>query len=133
MKSSRYIFSILLATMIATVMLTGCKKDKASQADKNIQDAVANVELPHKLNDATTVTAIYYKDKILTFRNETPSDTLAALNVDSMRSITLHKLRTGLFPRNLINNVVAAGASIRYIYVADSDSVMFSFSSEEFK
>jgi len=133
MKSSRYIFSILLATMIATVMLTGCKKDKASQADQNIQDAVANVELPHKLNDATTVTAIYYKDKILTFRNETPSDTLAALNVDSMRSITLHKLRTGLFPRNLINNVVAAGASIRYIYVADSDSVMFSFSSEEFK
>ena len=53
------------------------------------------------------------------------------MDVDKKREDTLDKLKTGLFPRNLIRNVANAGASIRYIYVNGGDSVMFSYAPED--
>lgn len=93
--------------------------------------ATSELQLPAKLNDATTLTACYYRDKVLTFRNETTADSLSLVNADSLRSVTLDRLRNGLYPQSLIRKVREAEASIRYIYVSGNDSIMFSYSTAD--
>ena len=125
---------ILISLVCLFALLSGsCKRNKAATAEENINKDIAGLTFPQKINPTTTLTACYYRDKTLTFRNETSADTLAQINVDSLRKVTLHNLRTGLFPRQLILNVIDAGASIQYIYAHDKDSVMFSYTTEELK
>lgn len=122
-----------MAIVLLSISMSGCKKNESDKADKRIVEAVSKLKLPQKLNSVTTLTDCSYGDKMLTYRLETTSDTLASMNVDSRRAVTLENLRTGLLPQNLIANLVSAGASVRYIYVCGKDSVLFTFAPEELK
>ena len=125
-----YIAGIVVLTVLC-LSAVSCKKDPAKEIDKQLTQAIAGLSFPHKLNDNTTLTDCYYVDKVLTFRCEIDKKALADMDVDKKREDTLDKLKTGLFPRNLIRNVANAGASIRYIYVNGGDSVMFSYAPED--
>lgn len=130
------IFSILLTMVVAmtfTMSLQSCKKDPAKIADENIRKSVSTLVFPQDLKETGKLVGLDYTDKVLTFRIEIDQDKLRSMNVDTVRSQTLRSLKTGLFRRNLIDNVNKAGASVKYIYVNDSDSVSFSFTPEELK
>lgn len=124
------IFCLLLACLTAATM-SGCKNIQRKNAEKQIIELTKQMTLPIKLNDATKLTECYYSDKTLTYRNETSADTLAAINVDSLRKTTLNNLKTN--SRKLISSVVKADAKIRYIYVNNTDSIMFTFDPDELK
>lgn len=129
----RFGLLLVMAILALSVSMTSCKKNESDKADKRITEAVSKLKLPQMLNSVTTLTECYYGEKMLTYRLETTSDTLASMNVDARRAVTLENLRTGLLPQNLIANLVKAGASVRYIYVCGKDSVLFTFSPEELK
>lgn len=130
MSIGPYIAGIVVLTVLC-LSAVSCKKDPAKEIDKQLTQAIAGLSFPQKLNDNTTLTDCYYVDKVLTFRCEIDKKALADMDVDKKREDTLDKLKTGLFPRNLIRNVANAGASIRYIYVNGGDSVMFSYAPED--
>lgn len=130
------IFSILFTLVVAmafTMSLQSCKKDPAKIADENIRKSVSTLVFPQDLKETGKLVGLDYTDKVLTFRIEIDQDKLRSMNVDTVRSQTLRSLKTGLFRRNLIDNVNKAGASVKYIYINDSDSVSFSFTPEELK
>lgn len=133
MKRLFRIFIILSVILFGSINIVSCKKDKGVVADKHLTEAVQGLTFPQTLNDGTKLTNCYYKEKVLTFRCELDKDKLSKMDVEQYRANTLERLKTGLFPRNLIKNVTDAGASIRYIYVNENDSVMFSFTSDELK
>lgn len=124
---------LIIASLFSAILLisAGCKKDAAREAEDRITAAAEQLKLPVKLNDATTLTQCYYRDKILTFRNEASADSLASLNVDSLKVVTLERLKGGLFPQSLVKNIIDAKASIRYIYVCGNDSIIIPYSYQE--
>lgn len=124
---------MMMAVMMLSILMTGCIRSEKSKADTRISEAVAKLKLPQKLNNITTLTKCSYSDKMLIYCLETTSDTLTSMDVDARRALTLENLRTGLLPQNLISNLVAAEASVRYIYVCDKDTVSFTFSPDELK
>lgn len=126
---------ILTVVMIAltSVSLTSCKKDKAQMADKQLTEAVKGLTFPQLLNDGSKLTACYYSNKILTFRCELDKDKFEKVKSEDYREKTLQRLKTGLFPRNLIKNVVQADASLEFIYTDGTDSITYSYTPEELK
>lgn len=133
MKTRFSLISLLLVLVVSLVGFSACKKDKSKVADQRLTEVVKGLAFPQELKDNSTLVGCTYSDKTLTFRVEMDKDKLADLDVNKQRETTLEQLRTGLFPSNLIKNVVDAGASIRYIYVSGNDSVMFSFGPDELK
>lgn len=122
------------AAILCVSLLSACKKDEAQEADTRIEKAVTGLSLPQKLNDGvTTLTDCYYSDKVLVFRNEVPKEKLAALDVDASRTKTLENLKGGLLPRNLVQNLIKADASVKYIMVCGNDSVSYTFTAAELK
>lgn len=130
MKANTFV-RIFAVALVCILTLGACKKDKAEIADKNIEKAVSQLTLPQELKDGITLTNCSYKDKELTYRLELPKDKLDKLDVDQSRAKTLENLKGGLLPQNLVNNIVAANASIQYIMVCDKDSVAYKFTSQE--
>lgn len=122
-----------LLVAVFSFSMPSCKKDKSKEIDRQLSAAVSGLTFPQKLNDNTTLIGCTYADKVLKFRCEVNKDQYSAMNADSKRAETLEKLRTGLFPRNLIKNVVKANASITYVYKCDNDSMMFTFSPADLK
>lgn len=110
--------------------LTSCR-GKMGKADRNIEKAVNGLTFPQKLNDGSELTDCTYADKILTFTCEVDKKTFKQISKDGYKEKTLDRLKSGLYPRNLIDNVVAAGASIEYIFTNGDDSVEFIFTPEE--
>lgn len=133
MKNRLSFFGLALFVAVCSLLMPACRKDESKEIDRQLSSAVAGLTFPQKLNDNTTLVGCTYADKVLTFRCEVDKSQFAAMDADAKRAETLDKLRTGLFPRNLIRNVVKAKASIRYIYVNDKDSVMFSFSPDDLR
>lgn len=129
----KHVSTILLSAVAVLVTATGCVKNKEAEATSKIEKAVSAIKLPEKLNATTTMVGCYYQDKTLTFRNEVEAGTLERINADSLKSSTLDRLRNGLFPRELTSALIESKSSVRYIYVCNSDSIMFSFTPDELK
>lgn len=127
----KYVIFCLLAAFMAVFTLSGCKKSHGKDAEKRIEELTKEMKLPMKLNDATTLTKCYYADKTLTYCNETSADTLAAINVDSLKQVTLRGLKAN--SQKLVSSIVKAKAQIRYMYISDSDTIMFTFSPDDLK
>ena len=134
MKAKYSVMVLVMAFIAAVTVLPSCvNKDKTAVYDEKIEKLVSGLTFPQKLNDNSSLTACYYKDKMLTYRVEIDKDKLAKMKVEEKREDTLDKLRTGLLPRALVQNLVKAEASLQYIYVNDKDSVGFIFTPEELK
>ena len=132
MKKSLSSLILLLAVVLAGAF-TGCKQSPAEQADAMLAEMAGKVAVPVKINENTTLTACYYADKMLTYRNETTPKVLADINVDSLKNLTLERLTTNLNSQKLCAKIVEIGGKVRYIYVAESDSIMFTFSADDLR
>lgn len=126
---------ILFALSVSAFLSASCGKDRATLADEHLAQAVDALSFPQELKDGSKLVSLAYSDKELGFRIEVSKEKYSRIAADSanFRNETIERLRTGLFPRNLIDNVVAAGASLRYVYVSGEDSVMYSVSTDELK
>ena len=131
MKRLIYLAGILALVFVVSAPFASCKKDKAEIASQQLAAAVEKIQLPKELNSSTTLTECYYSDKTLTFRCEVDKKAFQKIEADKAKNKTLGQLSTGLFPRNLVNHVIDADASIRYIFVNDNDSVTFLFTADE--
>lgn len=123
------IYSILTACLLAAT-IAGCKKSSGKEAEKNIIELTKQMELPVNINNATKLTECLYSDKILTYSNETSVE-IPNINVDSLKQRTLDNLKTK--SQKLVSNIIKANASIRYIYINNSDTIMFTFSADDLK
>lgn len=129
---------LLLAVVILSAGLTGCSTDKKDKEEKNspeksIEKAVSDLKFPQELRDGTKLTNLTYNDNTLTFYIEMEPSRMEKLDADSARIKTLENLRTGLYPKPLINTVIKANSQIRYIYKSGNDSIMFTFSADQLK
>lgn len=70
---------------------------------------------------------------MLSFRIEVSQDQIQAINTDSLKSQTINSLKTGLFPRQLMENIINADATVRYVYVCDQDSISIPITAAELK
>ncbi len=126
---------VLLAAAI--IPLAACDKTKDSTKDldleEQIEEAVKNMKLPRKINDNTTLVGCTYKDKVLTYRNEVSTQVLAGINADSLKDSTLRRLRSESMPAKLTKALIKTESSVRYIYVAGNDSIMFEYPCDELK
>lgn len=127
MKHLAYALTALVAIMVCS-SLAGCRKNAAQDSAAQLEAMAKSVAVPVKVSDGTMLTACYFTDNTLTYRNETSPDTLAAINIDSLKSVTLRGLLNNVNSRKLVNHLRKARASVRYIYASGPDSVMFSFS-----
>jgi len=123
------IYSILTACLLA-VTIAGCKKSPGKEAEKNIIELTKQMELPVNINDVTKLTECHYSDKILTYCNETSVE-ISDINVDSLKLRTQDNLKAK--SQKLVSNIIKADASIRYIYINNSDTLMFTFSADDLK
>lgn len=123
------IYSILTVCFLAAI-IAGCKKSSGKEAEKKIIELTKQMELPVNINDATKLTECRYSDKILTYSNETSVE-IPNINVDSLKQRTLDNLKTK--SQKLVSNIIKANASIRYIYINNSDTIMFTFSADDLK
>lgn len=122
-----------LVICLFSISLTSCKNGKIAKADKNIENAVAGLSFPQTLNDGSKLTDCTYIDKVLTFTCDVDKKTFKEVKKDGYKEKTLERLKSGLYPRNLIDNVVAAEASIKYIFTNGDDSVEFTFFPDDLK
>lgn len=126
---------LIFALVVISLMfaMTGCKKNPTEEADKRLTEVAGQMKLPVKLNDNMSLVECKYSNKVLTYVNETTEKTLETINIDSLRTKTLEGLRTNLFSQKLVKNIVAANAQIKYVYINNTDSVTFTFTTEELK
>lgn len=122
-----------IAAFICCLTFFSCNKNNSSEADKSLSEAVANLSLPQSLNDGSTLTQCTYTDKVLTFVCNVKDDDFKNINLEKKKTNTTERLKTELFPHNLINKVVEADASIRYVLVNGNDSIAYEISSSELK
>lgn len=133
MKKTIPVILVLLVSAIAAFTFAACSKDRAAEADVRITRAVSGLTFPQELKDGSKLVGVDYGDKRLSFRIEVEKAAFKAIDNDKTRANTLERLRTGLFPRNLIENVIAAGAGVRYVYICGEDSIEYSYSPDELK
>lgn len=129
----RFVSSCLLAVAAVGFMMGGCAQDKSKLADKTLAKGVEGVQeqLPHKLKDGTTLVAVDYNHKVLTYRIETSKDTLDAIKLDTLRNKTLERLNS-LLNRKMVNNIVDAQATVKYVLMSGTDSVVYIFNPKDF-
>lgn len=133
MKKFLSLIAVVAVVFSLAVGVTSCSKSPDKVADENIENALKEISLPRTLRDSSVVTDVTYVDKELAFRIEIDKDKFSKVEADTLRKVTLEKLHSGLFPRKLVNYMIQAGASAKYIYVCENDSVMFTFSNEVIK
>lgn len=135
MKTLKALVPALLILCCASgIIFSGCKKeDKTKKYDLEIELAIAGIKLPQKLNDNSSLTECYYNKKTLNYRMEISKERLAEMKIAEKRSDTAEKLRTGIMPRALVQKLIQAEASVRYVYFNDNDSVILIISPEDLK
>ncbi len=132
MKSFFSVFLILC--FISGLMAGGCKReDKNKKYDVEIETAVAGLKLPQKLNDNSNLTECYYKKKTLTYRMEISKERLAKMKIAEKRAAIAETLRSGILPQILVQKLIKADASARYVYFNENDSVILIISPEDLK
>lgn len=133
MKMSNLKIRISIICLFLSFFVFSCNKTNESKEDLDLSLATAGVVVPQKLKDSTTLVACYYREKTVTFRKEIGKDSLARLDINVSKESTLNNLLNDTSSRGFVEKILAADASIRYIYVCDKDSVLFVISPQELK
>lgn len=122
-------FGLIIVVMF--VICPGCKTNsKDNRIDNQIEATIASTTLPKKLGDGSSyLTECYYLDRTLTYRIKTDKNTLAKMKVEDKSSATLEKMKSGLLTKHLVDMLSKVGASARYIYYNDGDSLCIVLSS----
>lgn len=123
------LFAILLA-----VSVSACKGNKAEKrADEWLTNRAKATAVPQNIGAGSTLTFCNYSDKTLSYRIETTSDSLAEMNIDTLKSNTVSNWKTNLNSQEILEKILAAKAKIKYTYVSGTDSVVMTLTSEDFK
>lgn len=118
---------------MVSVSVASCKKNPQKLAAERLQKSVAGLTFPQELKNGSKLLNLTYSDNVLSFRIEVSQDQIQAINTDSLKSQTINSLKTGLFPRQLMENIINADATVRYVYVCDQDSISIPITAAELK
>lgn len=130
MKKLTYTFA---AAMIA-LTLVGCNGNKAGrQAEKFLTEKAKATAVPQSVGAGSMLTLCEYKDKVLSYRFETTADSLAAINIDTLRANTIRNWNTNLNTQEILKQLTAAQAMVKYTYVSGTDSIVMTLTAEDFK
>jgi len=123
-----------IAAALLMVSMSTCKGNNAEkQADKWLGSKAQATAVPQNIGAGSTLTSCGYSDKVLSYRIETTADSLAAINIDTLRSNTVRNWKTNLNSQEILEKVRAANANVKYTYVAGTDSIVMTLTSEDFK
>lgn len=126
MKKFLAIFS-LVALVVMTFSFGSCRKDPAAKADEAIEKVINSQIYPQTQPDGSVVTKVTYENKVLTYNFDVDKKTFDKVSKDSYRESLLNDLRTNSAKQKLVNKVIEAQGSIRYIYNYDGKTVDFIF------
>lgn len=123
----------LLAVLVA-MAATACKGDRAEREAEAYLTSKANAtKVPQNMGPGSTLTACSYAEKTLCYRIETTPDSLAAINVDKLKSATVTNWKTNLNTQETLEKLRAINASVKYTYVAGTDSLVMTLTADDFK
>lgn len=131
MKRILNLSTIALSLLSLLLTLSSCGKKKGTKSDDVIASWISATDVPQSLGPGSTLTACSYDDGVITFRIETTPDSLKAIDKDLLKSTTIHNWQTNLNTQKLIEEIKKAEATLEYIYVADSDSIVMTLDAEE--
>lgn len=126
MKKFIAIFS-LVALLAMSCTLGSCRKDPAAKADEDIVNVINSQIYPQTQPDGSVVTNVTYDNKVLTYNFDVDKKTFNKVSKDSYRETLLNDLRTNVAKQKLVNKIIEAQGSIRYIYNYNGKSVDFIF------
>lgn len=128
----KVIYSLLAILLVAS--MSACKGNKAEkQADEWLGSKAKATAVPQNIGAGSTLTSCNYSDKTLSYRIETTADSLAAINIDTLRSNTVRNWKTNLNSQEILEKVLAANAKVKYTYVSCTDSIVMTLTSDDFK
>lgn len=126
------LYSLIAILLVASV--SACKGDKAEkQADEWLAGKAKATVVPQNIGAGSTLTQCSYDGKQLSYRIETTADSLAAINVDTLRINTIRNWKTNLNSQEILKKLLAAHANVKYTYVSGSDSIVMTLAQEDFK
>lgn len=127
------ILSLLAVSLIVfATALSSCKSNADQEkAQTNIANAITGLSLPQTLKNGSTLEECYFENNVLTFVCQIDKKKFKNIDAAQSREKTIEELRTGLLPRNLLNNVVKANASIQYIYTDGKDTISYEILPDE--
>lgn len=127
----KFISFIAIVSLLFYFSFSSCTKDESKDAAANITKAVTGLSFPQQLKDGSSLTACSFDNNVLTFVCEVDAKRFKNIETENLKSHTTQQLKTGLFPRQLINQVVKAKATIKYVYVNGSDSISYEIPANE--
>lgn len=126
MKNVLVIFS-LVALVAMTFSFASCRKDPSVKADEAIEKVINSQIYPQTQPDGSVVTKVTYENKVLTYNVDVDKKTFDKISKDSYREILFNDLRTNSTKQKLVNKIIEAQGSIRYIYNYNGKTVDFIF------
>lgn len=130
MKHLTYTF----AAALLVLSLAGCKGNSAEkQAEKFLSEKAKATAVPQSVDAGSTLTSCQYADKELSYRIETTADSLAAINIDTLRANTIRNWNTNLNTQEILKHLQAAKANVKYTYVCGTDSIVMTITADDFK
>lgn len=133
MKTIKAILSTLLIVCgLSGILFSACKKeDKTKKYDLEIETAITGLQLPQNLKDNSTLTQCYYSEKTLNYQIEISKERLADMKIEKKQSEIIEKLRNDITSSALKKKLIDAGASVRYVYFNDKDTVILIITPED--
>lgn len=123
-----------LFIILLTASMVACNGNKAAkQANEWLSSKAKATAVPQNIGVGSTLTSCKYSDKTLSYRIETTADSLAAINIDTLRSNTVRNWKTNLNSQEILERVLAANAKVKYTYVSGTDSIVMTLTSDDFK
>lgn len=126
------LYSLFVILLVAS--MSACKGNKAErQADEWLGTKAKATAVPQNIGTGSTLTSCSYGDKTLSYRIETTADSLAAINIDTLRSNTVRNWKTNLNSQEILEMLLAAKAIVKYTYISGTDSIVMTLTSDDFK
>lgn len=120
--------------VLSAVSMIACKGKKTERAaDEWLSVKAKGTVVPQNIGPGSTLTSCSYKEKVLSYRIETTSDSLAVINVDTLRNNTIRNWKTNLNSQEILKKVLAANAKVKYTYVSGTDSIVMTLDAGAFK
>lgn len=132
MKRIQSILGIIILSLIFAVSFSSCKS-KTEKAQKALTEFVAGLKFPQQVSDNISIVDCAYKDNVLTIKYDVDKKTYKKINAEKSGPKALARLKSNLVPRSFSQKLVAANASLKCVFVSETDSTSFSFTPDELK
>lgn len=111
-------FLIVLLGIAACSLCACSKANDAEKTDarKQLQQVITEVELPVKIDSTTTITSIELNDDELITHINIPASRLSLIKLDSLRQSQINRMNSDLSSRKLRKLVKQGDVSLHYIY-----------------